>query len=199
LSVLLILPILIVAAVSMPVMDMLTRFLDDNTAALLQRFIASGFFKSLTVLGMTSLAFSFVLTFMPNTRVRFRAALAGGLTSGILFLAWLSICAMIQVGAAKYGKIYGSFAVVPILLAWVYMSWQIVLFGAEVAFAVQNCTTFKMEQNAREANIEARMTLALSIIVSAARSMVTAAPQFEAIAYAREKRVPVRFLNAVID
>jgi membrane protein len=199
LSVLLILPILIVAAVSMPVMDMLTRFLDDNTAALLQRFIASGFFKSLTVLGMTSLAFSFVLTFMPNTRVRFRAALAGGLTSGILFLAWLSICAMIQVGAAKYGKIYGSFAVVPILLAWVYMSWQIVLFGAEVAFAVQNCTTFKMEQNAREANIEARMTLALSIIVSAARSMLTAAPQFEAIAYARENRVPVRFLNAVID
>jgi len=199
LSVLLILPVLIVAAASMPVMDMLTRFLDENTAAFVQRLAASGLFKNLTVMAMTSLSFAFVLMFMPNTRVRFRPAIAGGFTSAILFLLWLSLCAMIQVGAARYGKIYGSFAVVPILLAWVYMSWQIMLFGAEVAFAVQNCTTFKMEQNAREANILARMTLALAVIVEAARSMMSLSPKFCVAAYARKNRVPVRFLNAVIE
>ena len=199
LSVLLILPILAVAAASMPVMDMLTRFLPDQTAEFVQRFVASGFFKNLTVIGMTTLAFGFLIMFMPNTRVRFRAGVTGGFVTALLFLVWLSVCAMIQVGAARYGKIYGSFAVVPILLAWVFMSWQIVLFGAEVAFAVQNCATFKMEQSAREANLQARMTLALAVIVEAARSMVSAAPRFEAAVYARENRVPVRFLNAVIE
>jgi membrane protein len=199
LSVLLILPILIAAAASLPVMDLLTRFLDEHTAALMHRLVSSGFFKNLTVAGMSTLAFGFLIMFMPNARVRFRAGLAGGFVTALLFLVWGSICAMIQVGAARYGKIYGSFAVVPILLYWVYMSWQIVLFGAEVAFAVQNCTTFKMEQNAREANILARMTLALAVVVEAARSMVSTAPKFCAVSYARENRVPVRFLNAVIE
>ena len=199
LSVLLILPILIVAAASMPVMEMLTRFLPDQTAEFVQRFVASGLFKNLTVVGRSTLAFGFLIMFMPNTQVRFRAGIAGGFVTALLFLVWLSICAMIQVGAARYGKIYGSFAVVPILLAWVYMSWQIVLFGAEVAFAVQNCATFKMEQSARQANLQARMTLALAVIVEAARSMVSSAPRFEAAVYAREHRVPVRFLNAVIE
>ncbi len=199
LSVLLILPILAVAAASMPVMDMLTRFFDDDTAAMIQRVVNSGFFRNLTVVGMTTLAFGFLIMFMPNMIVKFRAAIAGGFVAALLFLLWLSICAMIQVGAARYGKIYGSFAVVPILLAWVYMSWQIVLFGAEVAFAVQNCATFQMEQSAREANIQARMTLALAIIVEAARSMVSSAPQFQATVYARENRIPVRFLNSVIE
>jgi membrane protein len=199
LSVLLILPILVAAAATLPVMDLLTRFLDDETAALMQRLVASGFFKNLMVTGMSTLAFGFLIMFMPNTRVRFRASLAGGFVTALLFLLWVSICAMLQVGAARYGKIYGSFAVVPILLYWVYMSWQIVLFGAEVAFAVQNCATFKMEQNARQANMLARMTLALAVVVEAARSMVTSAPKFCAVAYARTNRVPVRFLNTVIE
>ena len=199
LSVLLILPVLIAAAASMPVMDMLTRFLDDQTAAVIQQIVNSGFFRNLTVVGMTSLAFAFLIMFMPNTPVKFRAGIAGGFVAALLFLLWLSLCAMIQVGAARYGKIYGSFAVVPILLAWVYMSWQIVLFGAEVAFAVQNCATFRMEQSAREANLQARMTLALAVIVEAARSMVSTAPQFQVSSYVKENRVPVRFLNAIID
>ncbi len=199
LSVLLILPVLIAAAASMPVMDVLTRFFDDQTADTIRRIVDSGFFRNLTVVGFASLAFAFLIMFMPNTVVKFRAGIAGGFVAALLFLLWLSLCAMIQVGAARYGKIYGSFAVVPILLAWVYMSWQIVLFGAEVAFAVQNCATFRMEQSAREANLQARMTLALAVIVEAARSMVSSAPQFQVSTYVRENRVPVRFLNAIID
>jgi len=199
LSVLLILPILIAAAASIPVMDVVTRFLPGESIVWVRRIVESGFFRDLTVIGMTSLAFAFLIMFMPNAGVRFRAGISGGFVAAVLFLLWLWVCAMIQVGVARYGKIYGSFAVVPILLFWVYMSWQIVLFGAEVAFAVQNCATFRMEQSAREANMQARMTLALAVIVEAARSMVTSAPQFQVSTYVRENRVPVRFLNAVID
>lgn len=199
LSVLLILPILIVPAASMPVMDMLARFMPDNMAAIVQSIVSSGMFKSMVVVGMTSLVFAFMIMFMPNAKVKFIAGISGGFVTALLFIMWLSICAMIQVGVGKYGKIYGSFAVVPILLAWVFTSWQIVLFGAEVAFAVQHNATYKMEQRSHKANLKARMTLALAVVVESARSMIKATPPFEAADFAKKNKVPVRFLNAVIN
>jgi len=131
--------------------------------------------------------------------MKVNAGLTGGFVSAILFLTWLSICAMIQVGAARYGKIYGSFAVAPIVLAWVHVSWQIVLFGAEVAFSVQNCETFRMEQNAGDANVRARLLLALSVTKEAARSMLSEVPLFNLEAYGHQHRIPVRLLHAVVD
>lgn len=199
LSVLLILPVLIVAAASLPVMDMVTRFMPSDTAAFVQRLVASGLFKNAVVVVMTTLVFTFVIMFMPNTSMKVNAGLTGGLVSAVLFLVWLWICAMVQVGAAKYGKIYGSFAVAPIVLAWVHVSWQIVLFGAEVAFSVENCDTFRMEQSAANANVRARLTLALSVVAEAARRMETNASPFDVAAYGHQRRLPVRLLNAVTE
>jgi membrane protein len=135
---------------------------------------------------------------MPNTRVRFHAALVGGVVTALLFIAWLRLCAALQVGVARYSAIYGSFAILPILLAWVYMSWQIVLFGAEVAFAVQNCATYSIEQGAQHASVPARVLVALSVILAAARAMHGAGGPFDLAAFAADKRVPVRFLNEVV-
>jgi len=199
LSVLLILPVLIVAAASLPVMDMVTRFMPAETAVFVQRLVASGLFKNGVVLVMTMLVFTFVIMFMPNTSMKVKSGLSGGLVSAVLFLIWLWVCAMLQVGAARYGKIYGSFAVAPIVLAWVHVSWQIVLFGAEVAFSVENCETFRMEQSAADASVRARMTLALSVVAEAARRMATNMPPFDVAEYGHHRRIPVRLLNAVTD
>lgn len=199
LSVLLVLPVLVVASASLPIMDFISRFLDESSMQFIRNLANSGAFRNLTVLLMTSLSFSFLIMFMPNTRVRMRAGLSGGFVAALLFLVWLWLCAAIQFGAARYGKIYGGFAVVPILLAWVYVSWCIVLFGAEVAFAVQNCNTYIMEQSAHKANIQARMTLALAVVVEAARAMMGKRPHFTASDYARSNGVPVRFLNDIVE
>jgi len=199
LSVLLILPVLIVAAASLPVMDMVTRFMPAETAAVVRQLAASGMFKNLVVLVMTTLAFTFVIMFMPNTGMKVKSGLTGGVVSAVLFLVWLWVCAMVQVGAARYGRIYGSFAVAPIVLAWVHVSWQIVLFGAEVAFSVENCDTVRMEQSAGDANVRARLTLALSVVAEAARSMTTDIPPFDLAAYGHRRRIPVRLLNAVVE
>lgn len=199
LSVLLILPILIVAAASLPVMDMVLRFMPADTAAFVQQLVASGMFKNAVVVVLTTLVFAFVIMFMPNTGMKVKSGLTGGLVSAVLFLIWLWICAMVQVGVANYGKIYGSFAVAPIVLAWVHVSWQIVLFGAEVAFSVENCDTFRMEQSASDANVRARLTLALSVVADAARRMETGEPPFDLAEFGHKRRIPVRLLNAVTD
>jgi membrane protein len=198
LSILVVLPVLIAAASSVPAVDLVMRLLDEPGAALVRRLLESAPLKAATVLATTGLCFTFVLMFMPNTRVRTRSGLAGGFVTALLFLAWMRFCAAVQVGVASRGRIYGSFAVVPIVLFWVYVSWQIILFGAEVAFAVQNCGTYRMEAGAGKASFRARSMVALSIVVAAARGMLGQSGRFDVAAYAREKRIPVRLLNDVI-
>jgi membrane protein len=82
----------------------------------------------------------FVLIYMamPNTRVRFTAAAVGAASGSILYqlVQWLYID--LQVGVAKQNAIYGSFAALPLFLAWVQASWVIVLFGAELCYAVEH-------------------------------------------------------------
>ncbi len=198
LSVLFVLPVLILAASSLPLADVIGRFVPESVMGIMRDSMGAGFLKIATSTLMTCLTFTFVIVFMPNTRVYLKSALVGGIVSGLLFIGWLRLCAALQVGVARYGAIYGSFAVVPILLAWVYVSWQIVLFGAELAFATQNYATYKMERDAGKANIQARVTLALAIVLEAARAMQDNARPFYVTEYAIEKRVPVRFLNDIV-
>ncbi len=83
-------------------------------------------------------ALTFIYSFIPNTRVKFRAAAAGGLFAGI---AWESASigfARFVGGASSYSAIYSGFAIVIILLIWLYVSWLIVLYGCRLAFYIQN-------------------------------------------------------------
>ncbi len=79
------------------------------------------------------LAMSALFRYVPNTDVRWRHALAGGifvaagLEAAKRVLAW-------YVGAVPgISMVYGAFATLPILLLWIYVSWLVVLFGAVVA------------------------------------------------------------------
>ena len=199
LSVLFILPLLLIAASSLPLADFATRYLDATSAGVVRGILGSGALKHATVLVMTTLAFTFLIMFMPNTRVRATAGLTGGAVAALCFLVWLWVCASLQVGAARAGKIYGSFATLPILLAWVNVSWQIVFIGAEVAFAVQNANTYRLEHGAYRANVRARMIVALSVVADAARQMLSDGRPFDVAQYARERGVPVRLLYGTLD
>ena len=79
------------------------------------------------------------------------------------------------------------------------MSWVIILLGAELAFALQNAATYRVESAADSANTNAKVALALSIVVRAAEAMTASgSPSFETTLYAREQRVPIRLLNGMV-
>jgi membrane protein len=77
--------------------------------------------------GMLTTAFCLI----PNTKVAIRNAFIGGLAASILAegAKW-GFSALIM--AAPFQVIYGAFATLPILLLWIYLSWAIVLVGAEL-------------------------------------------------------------------
>jgi len=80
------------------------------------------------------LAFTALYVILPNRRVPLRSALLGGVVAGSLwqFAEWGYI--EFQIGVTRYNAIYGAMAQLPLLFVWLYLSWCIVLWGAELAF-----------------------------------------------------------------
>lgn len=87
---------------------------------------------------MVVLAFSFLYAFVPNTKVRLRAALTGGLVAGVLWVGGGRLFAEFVVTASRTEAIYSGFAIVIVAMFWLYVSWLILLFGGQLAFYVQN-------------------------------------------------------------
>jgi YihY family inner membrane protein len=87
---------------------------------------------------LSAVGFTAFYLIMPNAKVRFTAALAGGVFAAIVWgigkqgmLAYISHA----VGASRF---YGSLGLVPLVFAWVYLSWLVVLAGAELAYIIQH-------------------------------------------------------------
>ena len=106
----------------------LTQWVSDG----LIWFIDCWVFRAAIVLLTSSLTLGFFFWIMPNCKVRFLWSWLGGLITALLLGGWMKVCAVAQVGIAKSSAMYGSFALLPIILAWLYMTWQIVLLGANM-------------------------------------------------------------------
>lgn len=71
--------------------------------------------------------------YVPNTRVKWAHAWAGGLFVSIGFEVAKALLGWYLRSVPTYSAVYGAFATVPILLLWFYIAWVIVLFGAVIA------------------------------------------------------------------
>ncbi|MCU0689104.1 MAG: YihY/virulence factor BrkB family protein [Phycisphaerales bacterium] len=98
------------------------------------------------VVGLTgyaiSVAISTVLLLVvylgvPNARVQWRAALSGGLIAAVL-LELGKYGFRLYLDHAGFKTIYGSMALIPIFLLWIYITWVIVLFGLRSAYLIQH-------------------------------------------------------------
>ena len=77
-------------------------------------------------------AFTLLYATVPNAQVPLRHALIGGLFTAILFEVAKMLFGLYVRVFPGYQLIYGAFATVPLFLLWIYLSWLIVLFGAEL-------------------------------------------------------------------
>ena len=74
--------------------------------------------------------------FVPNYPVRTGDALAGGISAGVILEILKKGFAFYVVNFPTYQTIYGALATFPIFLIWVYVVWNVVLGGAEIAAAL---------------------------------------------------------------
>jgi membrane protein len=136
-SIIVICPLVVLAAASFTVAvqqnTVIHAFVTNPAFDWLERLLLKTMSLALVWLG-----FTFVYAFIPNTRVKLGSAALGGVVAGSLwqtaqwgYIHW-------QIGFTKYNAIYGSFAQLPLFLIWLYISWVLVLLGAEISFAAQH-------------------------------------------------------------
>ncbi len=105
----------------------LTGF-EDNTLLAVRKLF-------LTVLPYLSSFLSFLLLYLlvPHTRVHFWSALSGSMIAAVLFELSKFAFALYFTHFPVYKDIYGALAVIPLLFVWVFISWVVILVGAQVA------------------------------------------------------------------
>jgi membrane protein len=146
------------------------------------------------------LLFAFLYAFMPNTRVNIFAALVGGVVAGSVwqFTQWAYL--QFQANVGEYNAIYGALAQLPVLMAWFYLSWVIVLIGAEITYGVQNLGVYAIDRLARHA--EGRRIddyVAIALCAELAREGAGNGPSAHPDLVAGRIGVPPRLLGGVSE
>ena len=105
----------------------LTGFEDNTLLAVRKLFLAF-----LPYLGSFS-SFLLIYLLVPHTRVHFWSALSGAMIAAILFELSKSAFALYFTYFPVYKEIYGALAIIPLLFVWVFISWVVILVGAQIA------------------------------------------------------------------
>ena len=82
---------------------------------------------------INAVALGILYAVMPNRRPHVASIVAGAVAAGCAWqvVQWEYVA--LQVGVAHYNAIYGALAQLPVTLVWIYVSWAVVLAGAELA------------------------------------------------------------------
>ena len=83
-------------------------------------------------IAMSGLAFFLMYRIIPHRHVPWKHAALGGLVAAVLFESAKQLFAFYVHTSPTYNVVYGAFAAVPLFLIWIYISWLVVLFGAEL-------------------------------------------------------------------
>lgn len=192
-------PLLLVVALGLatgPHLQSTKRFL--ATLPLVGTFLFNFGFQFLPVL-LLCLAFGAFYMLMPNAKVHWSAALVGGLVSGSLFHLNNLVNVLYVSRVVSNSKIYGSMALVPVFMIGLYISWLIVLFGAQVAYAFQNRATYLEEKQVENINQRGREFIALRLMTLVGQRYLAGEPAFSVADLANELGVPSRLVRQIMQ
>jgi len=203
LSVVLVGPVLMFSAVgitaslsSNTIVDMLNQLPYMND---LIRFIGK-LVPYLLIIG----AFTFIYILVPNTRVRPRSALFGGLIAGILWESSGLLFTSFIGGSTSYTAIYSGFAILLMLMIWLYLSWLILLIGSSIAYYHQYPERLKWRKTDFHLSARMREQMIMQVMVNIARyhdQQSTLATNIDNLATFQQVPVEVigRMINALVE
>ena len=134
--------------------------------------------------------------YVPNTFVRWRHALSGGLFVAVGFEVAKAALAWYVVAVPTFSAVYGAFATLPILLLWIYLGWVIVLLGAVVA---AYAPSLQMGLRRPQATAGHRFELALVVLKELQRAQREPARGRSLVAMAENLRIDPLQVEPVLD
>lgn len=154
--------------------------------------------SSLTPYVMVIAGFTCLYVFVPNTQVRWKAALIGGVFGGVLWAGTGSLFTTFVISVSRTEAIYSGFAIVIVAMLWLHVSWIVLLLGAQLSFYAQNPEYLRLGERAESLANALRERLALSAMLLVGRDFATPGHGWRIESLAARIRVPRHLLAPVI-
>ena len=148
---------------------------------------------------MVIIILSVFYRYIPNTRVLWRAALAGAVVvTALLFLNnYLAFLYFKRV--VMQGNLYGSLGILPILMAGMFIFWFFLLVGGQISYAVQNVHYRSSQIAWNNLSETVREGLSLLVLLLICRRFKDCRPAFSASELGRRIKVPTQILNESLN
>jgi membrane protein len=115
---------------------------------------------------ISGFAYAALYVFVPNRRVSWRDALIGGFIAAILAeIVKGAFGVFVSRGSAR--SVYGAFAVLPLFLVWVYLSWYVLLFGAAITATLPRLRSTRFVDEMRAGNAFVTAVALLKVLLDA--------------------------------
>ena len=190
-------PLLVVVALGLatgPHLESTRRFL--STLPFVGDFMFHFGFQILPVL-LLCLTFAAFYMLMPNTKVRCDAALVGGVVGGLLFHLNNLVNVLYVSRVVSNSRIYGSLGLVPVFMIGLYFAWWILLFGAQVAYAFENRSTYLEEKQVENINQRGREFVALRVMTLIGQRYLRGEPPSSILEISTQLCIPSRLVQQV--
>ena len=153
-------------------------------------------FLPIVVLCLTFGAFYML---MPNTKVKWQAALVGGAVAAILFHLNNLVSVLYVSRVVSNSRIYGSLGLVPVFMIGLYFAWLILLFGAQVAYAFQNRGTYLEQKQVENINQRGREFVALRLMTCIGQRFLHGEPPPGVAQMGQDLCIPTRLVQQVMQ
>ncbi len=145
-----------------------------------------------------SAVFVGLYVFMPNTKVRVRSALWPGIAAGVAMQLFQVIYINSQIWVSNYNAIYGSFAVIPLFMLWMQISWTIILVGAELSYTVQNHDDFLSHSSQADLSYKARIVLSVKIMSIVCKRFAEGGQAYNSMQIKEQLGISMRVLSKLL-
>jgi len=143
--------------------------------------------------------FTGIYLFMPNTRVRFSAAALGAVVGGTLWQIAGVGFTLYTSTVLVYSALYGSLGVIPLFFLWLFISWSIFLFGAELSFVVQNYHLLRNGLKVYGPSYKEREYLSLRIVLTIAKNFLQGKSPLGLNDLTRQLRLPFHLTGELVE
>jgi membrane protein len=144
------------------------------------------------------LLFTILYMVMPNTKVKLEYALIAGIIAGTLFQLTQWAYIYFQVGVSQYSALYGTFAALPLFLAWLQISWLIVLLGAEISFAYQNIENYEFESSSLNLSTNQKRLLSLVVMHHIIKNFMEGKVPMTSSMISHTLGIPIRLVRDIL-
>ena len=143
--------------------------------------------------------FTWMYIAIPNTKVRFIAAVVPGGLVGVLFQLIQMLSTYLMMFFTRTSVVYGAFAAIPLVLIWLHISCLLLIVGAELGFAIQNNEMFAYERDLQHMSRRYKDYVMLYLLTIIIRRFEQDEIPLTAHELAQQNQLPIRLVSQLLS